>query len=152
MVAPPNTHILRDGLNRAQITRLSASRQAKFKFLILGSRPSQEAGVEFLKGCRRRVNTFGNQPEIDWIIDFHSVVCDRFLGFKLIQPVLGRILGHDGDGHDNRYVIAGFFGQDISPVKFPEIRVSGAPDRLLDGARAGVVRRHGQIPVPKLVV
>ena len=45
MVAPPNPHTLGNGLNRTQITLLGSRRQAKFKFLILGSGPAQQAGV-----------------------------------------------------------------------------------------------------------
>ena len=44
------------------------------------------------------------------------------------------------------------FGQHVAPVQLPEVRIARPHHRPLHVARAPVVRRHRQVPVPELVV
>ena len=62
------------------------------------------------------------------------------------------ILRHNGNGDDDGNVVAGFLGQHVAAVEFPEIGVAGALDGALHGSGAGVVRGHGEIPVAELIV
>ena len=70
----------------------------------------------------------------------------------LSSPYCAGILGHDGHGHNDGHVVAGFLGQNVALVELPEIGIAGALDRALHRARPGVVGRHGQVPVAELGV
>ena len=74
------------------------------------------------------------------------------LHHNVVQSVLRRILGHDGDCQNDRDVVASFFGQNVAAVEFPEIGVPGAFHGSLHGAGAGVVGGHREVPIAELVV
>ena len=82
----------------------------------------------------------------------NAVRCQRRFGRQVVEPVLRRVLGHDGHGQNDGNVIARFLGQHAAAVKLPEIGVAGALHGRLHRAGAGVVGGHGEVPVAELVV
>src|SRR5208337_1662655 len=113
---------------------------------------AEQAGVQVEQVGGGGLHALGGQAKIDGIVDLNGVVGNGlFLGHG-IEAVLRGILGHDGDGQNDGDVVAGFLGQGVAAVEFPEIGVAGALDGVLDGAGAGVIGGHGQVPVSELVV
>ena len=115
-------------------------------------RHSQQARVQILQVCKWDINTLGHQPQINRVGNLHRVIKHFRIGIHVIQAILLRILRHDGDGHDDRDIVAGLFGENVAAVELPKIGVSGAFDCALHCAWAGVVGRHCQVPIAKLVV
>ena len=120
--------------------------------MILRRSHAQEAGIQLLKVRCGRVHALSHQAEIDRVIDLDRVIRYRLHFLKMIQPVLGRVLGHDGYGQNDWNVVSSFLGKHIASIQFPKIGVTGALDGTLDSTRTRVVGSHGQVPVAKLLV
>ena len=98
------------------------------------------------------IHAIRDQPKVDRIIDRDGVVVRRADPRDASKPYCVGFLAMMVDGQDDGDVVLGFLRQDVAIVELPEISVSGALDGGLNGAGAGVVRSHGEIPVAELVV
>ena len=106
----------------------------KLEGLVLRRGPAQQAGIEVLHGFGGSSHALADQAEVDRIVDDQAVRRDGLIACQFVQSVLRRVLGHDGDGQNDGHVVAGFLGQNVALVEFPEIGIAGALDRLLHGA------------------
>ena len=152
MITPPETHIGRDRGNGSLILLFGSGRQVQLELLALRRGRAKQTGIEVLEFGRLGVHALGHQPQIYGVVDGHSVVSRSMIHGSVVQPILRRILGHDGDRQDDRHIVARFFGKHVAPIELPEIGETGALYCCLHRAGTGVVGGYRQVPVAKLVV
>ena len=69
-----------------------------------------------------------------------------------MQPVLGPVLLHNGEGDDDRNVVGGFGRQNAARPQFPEVRVTGALHSALDVDGSAIVGGDREVPIAELIV
>ena len=109
----------------------------------------QKGGVQILDLRHRTIRRVGDQRQAGGGVELNRLVFDRPVNFQVLKIIILGILGHDGQSHNQRYVVGRLFGQDIQAPQFPKIRIAGTLYRALHATRAAIVGGHGQIPIPE---
>ena len=152
VIAPPGSHVHGNGGDGGLVPLARSGGQIQGEALVLGSGQPQQAGIQLLQVVHRGIHALSHQPQVHRIVDGDLVHLLRRFGRHVSQPVLPRILQHDGFGQDDGNVVPGLLRQDAAAIKLPEIGIAGALHRMLHGAGAGIVGGHRQIPVAELFV
>ena len=152
MVAPGCPLVRRDLRDRLHEVGLAARGQMQVVWLVRRRRHAQQARIEADDLLHRHVDDVGDQAKVDGAVHGYGVVGYRRIGVDVCQPVLHRILRHDGRSQNDGDVVLRLLRQIVAPVELPEVSVAGALDCALHIARAPVIAGHRQVPVAKLLV